>query len=184
MMNFRMHMKKAGSNKGMGLVETIVYMSILVVLLGILVQSTLLLVTHYRAVRNTRDIEDSAISVLDRIIREARSADDIVVSSAYGSTTLNVSPGTLALISTDVATGQSTTTMFYVSNTKVRMSQNGIDIGPLTKESVSVLGFTLRQVTTARFKAIKVELSLQADEATPAVISKNFYSTVVVRGSY
>ncbi len=170
----------AHKSRGMSLVELVIYMAMLVVLLSAIIQSVLILSTHYRGVRNTRDIEDSAIAVFDRLVREARSADDIVTASS----TFLVSPGAVALLSTDATTGQSTTTRFFVSNGKVRISENGIDLGPLTKESVSVLGFTVYQITSSNSKGLKIELSLQADEATPAIISKNFYTTVVLRGTY
>lgn len=166
--------------KGMTLIEVLIYLSMLVVLLGAIIQSTLILSTHYRAVRNTRDIEDSAIAVLDRIVREARSADEILAASS----TFLVSPGALGLVSNDLATGQSTTTRFYVTNSKLYISENGVELGPLTKESVKVIGFTLYQISSSNSTAVKIELSLQADEATPAVISKNFYDTVVLRGTY
>jgi type II secretory pathway pseudopilin PulG len=165
-------------HRGMSLVELMVYMSMLVVLLGAIVQSVLMLTTHYRAVRNTRDIEDSAINVLDRLVREARSATD--VATPYP----NTSFATTTFIATDSVTGLSTTTSFYIVNEKLHISQNGVNLGPLTKESVRVTGFDVRVIQTSNSKAIKIDLSLLSDEATPAVISKNFYNTVVLRGSY
>lgn len=163
---------------GMSLIELIIYMSMLVVLLGAITQSILMLSTHYRAVRNTRDIEDSAINVMDRLVREARSATDI--AAPYPSTSF----ATTTFITTDFTTGQSTTTSFFVVGDKLRISENGVDLGPLTKESVRVTGFDVRVIQTSNSKAIKIDLSLLSDEATPAVISKNFYDTVVIRGSY
>lgn len=179
-MKFFSHKKYVDTKRGMSLIELVVYMSMLVILLSAITQSTLLLSTHYRAVRNTRDIEDSAIQVMDRLVREARSATDIVTASS----TFIVSPSVVTFISTDSSSGQSTTTSFYVVNDKLRVSENGIDLGPLTKESVRVIGFTVYQITTSNSKALKIELSLLSDEATPAVISKNFYDTVVIRGTY
>ncbi|MFM2383755.1 MAG: hypothetical protein RIQ72_327, partial [Candidatus Parcubacteria bacterium] len=87
-------------------------------------------------------------------------------------------------VTTDSVSGQSTTTSFYVVGDKLRISENGIDLGPLTKESVKVIGFDVKLIQNSNSKAIKIELSLLSDEATPAVISKNFYNTVVIRGSY
>jgi Tfp pilus assembly protein PilV len=173
--------------KGMTLIEVLMYMSILVILLSAIVQTVLLLTTHYRAVRNTRDIEDSAIAVLDRLVRTARSADDIVMSGTYGSSTPSgTDPGTISFILNDVASGQSTTTMFTVDRVtrRVVMYENGVYLGPITKESVSIIGFKITHIINSNSKAIRVELSLLSDQATPAVISKNFYDTVVLRGTY
>lgn len=169
--------------RGMSLVEVLVYMSILVLLLGAIIQTVLLLTTHYRAVRNTRDIEDSAIAVLDRLTRTARNADDIVIAS---STPSGTDPSAIALIATDAATGVSTTTVFTVDTVtkRVVLYENGIYLGPITKESVSVIGFKVIHIVSSNSKAIRVELSLLSDQATPAVISKNFYDTAVLRGSY
>ncbi len=175
------------SNSGMTLIEIIIYMAMMVVLLGAIVQTVLLLTTHYRAVRNTRDIEDSAIAVIDRLVRTARSADDIVMDSVLGSSTPSgTDPSTISLISNDLSTGLSTTTMFTVDQTtkRVLLYENGVYLGPITKESVSVIGFKVSHIVSSNSKALRVELSLLSDQATPAVISKNFYNTVVLRGTY
>jgi type II secretory pathway pseudopilin PulG len=183
------HQKKRrpAGKSGMTLLEVLIYMAILVVILGAIIQTVLLLTTHYRAVRNTRDIEDSAIAVLDRLVRTARSADDIVMSSAIGSSTPSgTDPSTISLIANDLTTGFSTTTTFTVDQTtkRVILYENGIYLGPITKESVSVIGFKVTHIINSNAKALRVELSLLSDQATPAVISKNFYDTVVLRGTY
>jgi type II secretory pathway pseudopilin PulG len=165
------------NQKGMTLVELIIYMSMLVLLLGAIIQSVLMLSTHYRAVRNTRDLEDSGINVMDRIVREARSATDVlpIAGGSFATTTF---------ITTDSVTGLSTTTSFYVVSNKLHISENGVDLGPLTKESVRVIGFDVKLIQNSNSKAIKIDVSLLSDEATPAIIAKNFYNTVVIRGSY
>lgn len=168
------------TTRGMSIIELLVYMAMLVLLLGAIIQSVLIITTNYRAVRNTREIEDSAISVLDKITRVAHSADSISAASS----TFLISPGAATFVATDSATGQSTTTRFYVSGDKMYVTENGISQGVLTNESVKVIGFTLYQINTSNSVALKIELSLLSDEATPAVISKNFYSTVILRGSY
>lgn len=168
---------KKSRQKGMSLVELVIYMSILVVLLSTIIQAVLMLSTHYRAVRNTRDLEDSGINVIDRIVREARSASSVVVAGVSASTTAT-------FVTTDSVSGQSTTTRFFIVGDKLHISENNIDLGPLTKESVKVLGFELAAVQNSNSQALKIGISLLSDEATPAVISKNFYNTVVIRGSY
>lgn len=182
-----LHRNAKSRVSGMTLIEILVYMAILVVLLGAITQTVLLLTTHYRAVRNTRDIEDSAIAVLDRLVRTARSADDIVMDSVLGSSTPSgTDPSTISLISNDAASGLSTTTTFTVDQVtkRVTLYENGVYLGPITKESVSVIGFKINHITNSNSKAIRIELSLLSDQATPAVISKNFYDTVVLRGTY
>lgn len=168
------------NQKAMSLVEVLVYMSLLIVLLAAIINSILVLTTHYRAVKSTREIEDSGIAVLDRMTRDIRSADDILTdNSVFG-----VSPGTLTIVSRDAATGYSTTTVFRVENEKVVVYENGVLVGPLSKQSVAIVGFTLRLVDTANADAIKIELSMQSDQAAPNIVSKNFYSTVIMRGTY
>lgn len=174
--------KKRTSNKGgFTLLETLIYLSMLVVLLSAIVQAVLLLSTHYRAVRNTRDIEDSGIIALDRLVRTARNADSISAASS----TFGVHPGVVTFVSNDLSSGQSTTTQFSInSGGRLVLYENGVYMGPLTKESVTVVGFIAHLITTSHSTAVRLEISLQSDQATPAVISKNFYDTVVLRGSY
>lgn len=164
----------------MSLVETIVYLSILIVLLAAIVNSVLVLTTHYRAVRSTREIEDSGIAIIDRMTRDIRSADDVLTDISV----FNVSPGTLAVVSRDVTSGMSTTTMFTVLNERLVVYENGIYVGPLSKQGISIVGFTVRLVDTSNADAVKIELSMQSDQAIPNIVSKNFYSTVVMRGTY
>ncbi len=172
--------KSYRDQRAVSLIEMIIYMALLILLLGAIINSILVLTTHYRAVRNVREIEDSGISVLDRMTRDIRSADDVVTNAS----SFNVSPGTLTIISRDPASGQSTTTTFMVENERVVVYENGAYVGPLTKQSVAIVGFTVRLVDTANADAIKIELSMQSDQAAQNIVSKNFYSTVVMRGTY
>ncbi len=172
--------KRHKSVKAMTLIETLIYMSLLIILLAAIINSILVLTTHYRAVRSTREIEDTGIAILDRMTRDIRSADDVLTDSSV----FNVSPGTLSVISRDVATGLSTTTVFYVSNGRLVVTENGVYLGPLSKLGVEIVGFTVRLVDTANADAIKIELSMQSDNAAPYIVAKNFYSTVVMRGTY
>lgn len=171
---------RGGNQKGFSLVEMIIYMALLVILLATIVTSILSLTTHYRAVKNTREIEDSGIAVLDRMTRDIRNADGVLTDVSI----FNVSPGTLTLVSTDSTTGISTTTMFRVESERVVVYENSVLVGPLTKNSVDILGFTIRHIDTPNADAIKIELSMQSDHAAPNIISRNFYSTVVLRGTY
>lgn len=165
---------------GFTLLETIVYMAILVVLLGVIVNAVLLLTTHYRAVRNTREMEDSAIASFDKMTRDIRDANGFVASS----TVLNVANGSLTLINRDSSTGSATTTEFYVEDDRLLIKENGVVIGPLTKQSVKVTALIFRRIDTQSSTAFKIEMSMQSDQAAPNVISNNFYTTVVMRGSY
>jgi type II secretory pathway pseudopilin PulG len=166
--------------KGFTLVETIIYMAILIVLLAVIVNSVLLLTTHYRAVRNTREMEDSAIATFERMTRDIKDADGFIASS----TVLQVANGSLALFKQDIASGQSTTTEYYVENDRLYVRENGIVLGPLTKQSINVTALIFRRIDTGESTAFKIEMSLQTDQAAPNVISNNFYNTVVMRGSY
>ncbi len=178
--NIFQKLQRQNSQKGMTLIETIIYMALLVLLLGAIINSILVLTTHYRAVRGVREIEDSGIAVLDRMTRDIRSADDVLTSVSN----FNVSPGRLTVIARDPITGQGTTTAFLVENNRVVVYENGAYVGPLTKQSVVIVGFTVRLVDTANADAIKIELSMQSGQAVPNIVSKNFYSTVVMRGTY
>lgn len=168
------------NKKGFTLVETLIYMAILVVMLAAIVNSVLVLTTHYRSVKNTREMEDSAITAFERMTRDIRDADGYVASS----TVLNVANGSLSLIEQDVASGQSTTTDYYVEDSHIMVRENGVVLGPLTKDSIEATSLIFRRIDTGNSIAFKIELSVQTNQAAPNVVSKNFYSTVVMRGSY
>ncbi len=165
-------------NKGFSLVETVVYLGLLIVLLVAIIDSTVLLAKNYRNVKAVRSIENSAISSMDRMVREIRNAKSIDGAQ----TTYNSSPGSLKLNTTDTS-GTAQTLRFYLSGGKVIMERNGISIGQLTTSNAVVSSLIFRAISTSTSDAIKIEISIESGTTT-SYVTKNFYETAILRNSY
>ncbi|MES3005701.1 MAG: prepilin-type N-terminal cleavage/methylation domain-containing protein [Patescibacteria group bacterium] len=164
--------------KGFSLVEVLIYLFLLTILLGTIINSTLLLARSYRSVKAVRSIESSAISSMDGMLREVRNAASINI----GSSNLNINPGILALNTTN-ASGSLQTLRFYLSGGKVMMDRDGINVGQLTFSDSNVTGLVFRSIVATTSEAIKIEMLIESGTST-AFISRNFYGTAILRSSY
>ncbi len=167
------------TKKGFSLVETLVYLALLVLMLLGVVNTLTALVSSYRKVSAVRAIETSAINSMDRILRETKDATGI--DSALSS--FNVTSGALALYGLD-ANGSSTPMKFALSGGRIVLYENNISLGPITSEDVNVTSLVFRQYSTTTSSAIKVEMIMTNVASSSFAITKNFYGTAVLRGTY
>ncbi|MCX6701944.1 MAG: prepilin-type N-terminal cleavage/methylation domain-containing protein [Candidatus Zambryskibacteria bacterium] len=172
------HNRSLFKNKGFSLVEMLLYISILTVILTVIANALYSLNRSYRVIQSAEIIESSAITSLDRMVREIRDASSVDNLQS----TFNTSPGVLTLNTTDDS-GANMTIQFFVSNQIVRVKENGVDIGPLTDFSTRVTNLVFRFITTAQSKALKIEMTIESGQGLNYK-SKKFYSTAVLRGSY
>ncbi len=166
------------NQKGFQLVEMIIYIALLVVITMAVVNTTTLILRSYQSVTASRNIQIGGMTALDRMTREIRNATS--VDSAQS--TLTTSPGQLTINSTDDA-GTAETLQFFVSNSLLRVKENGVDSGPLLPSSVTVTNLIFRLIDSGQSNAVKIEMTLQSGSGS-ALKSSNFYATVVLRGSY
>src|SRR3989344_2406588 len=120
-----MAIKMSGNfRKGFSLVEMLIYIAILALMLSVIMNIIVSTVRSERVIKVLRNVEDSAILSLERIVRETRQAESVnLVSSDLGS-----NPGKLVL--TD-ALG-SPRAEFYLSSGRLFLKENGVDVGALT----------------------------------------------------
>ncbi|KKR53612.1 MAG: hypothetical protein UT90_C0006G0024 [Parcubacteria group bacterium GW2011_GWA1_40_21] len=164
--------------KGFSLAEMIIYAAILSILTIVTINSTFSIVRSFAEFRTARDLNSSAASLLERMTREIRAANGIdLIQSALGA-----NPGRLTLLTKDVS-GADTTVEFYVENSKLKIREGGAAMGSLVSSSTAVTSFIVRSLSNPNSGAIKTELGLTA---TRGGVSKsgNFYSTILLRGSY
>lgn len=176
-----MHVTHKKNQKGFTLVESMIYLAILVFLLAGVINAVITLTSMYRKVRVVRSVESSAVILMDRIIRETRNADSI--NSAQ--TSWNISNGSLALNTTDTS-GASSVIRFYIATgtSRAMLEENGINLGPLTDSNVRVTSMLFRSYSTSTSAAVKIEMTLESASTSPLYVSRNFYGTAVMRGSY
>ncbi len=168
--------KKNFNGKGFSLIEVIIYVALLAVLIGAITWSIGSILHTYNRMKDERDMESSAISSMDRMVKEIRNAKSVDLLHSATST----SNGYLTLNGFD-SVGSSTVIKFYLSNSRVYVDQAGIQLGPLTLENILVPSLVFRYFTNASSSGVKIELGLQSSSSTPV---NYFYDSAILRNSY
>jgi Tfp pilus assembly protein PilW len=165
-------------NKGAALIETLVYVFILSLLSGAIVMSLLSLSHSYAAIQSSVAIESAASVALERMVRDLRNATSIDSANS----TFNSSPGVLSLNSED-SSGNPLTLRFSVSSSQIRLSENNVDIGPLTSSKARVTRLVFIPVTTSRSESIKIEMTVESGQGDNYK-TRAYYASAVLRSSY
>ena len=163
------HSKKAGFS----LIESLIYIAIIAIMTALIVNILLSTVKSYNSLKISRNINNSAITSLERIIREIKASDDIdVVNSVF-----DVNPGKLTV------KNATTTSEFYLDGSVLKIKENGIDAGALTHNEVFVDNIVFSMADNGTSKGIKIEMTLSSSHQNLSK-TKKFYSFGVLRNSY
>ena len=150
--------------RGFSLIEILVYIVILVFMLAIILEVVISITRSDRVIRSARNIENSAILSMERITREVRQADSITVAE-LGTLTLGKEGGT---------------TEFYLSNSRIFMKENGIDIGAITSTSTRVTSLKFSRFASSTVELVRTEFALESGTSTH-YRTETFYTSVIKR---
>lgn len=164
--------------RGFTLVEMLVYVAMLAILSVLAIQTTLSMTRAFADLRVSRDLNSSATALFERITRDVRGAYDVDEAQS----TLGANPGRLMLGTKDAA-GANTTIEYYVENGLVKISEGGVAQGAIMTTSTSVTSFVVREISNLNTDAVKVEATITATRGD-ITKTRNFYTTVVLRGTY
>ena len=172
--------KSSQSKGGYTLVELLIVIFISTLLMLGVVQSMNTIYVTYRNIDSLRQIESGAISVLDRLTREIKNSTSIdlsnsVLDSDTGKLSLNVASST-----------GSYNTRIYASSSRVYISRDGVEVGPLSPNDVKVTLMNFSMISSSNNSAtgIRMELVLESPDNSTANWSKTFYATAIMRGTY
>lgn len=170
---------RSRGGRGFTLVEMIVYAAVLGVLSVLAINSTIIMTEAYASLRASRDLNQSATAVLERMTREIRGATGVDPSSVIGA-----NPSDLVLNTKD-AGGAITTIEFYkdLTDNLIKVKEGGVAKGALMTPSTQANTFVVRTLSSTNSIAVKIELTITATRGTKTK-TRNFYNTVVLRGSY
>jgi len=161
------------TTKGFSLIELLIYIALLSVIVVVVVSVLLSLTRAYGAFKVSQRINNSAITALERITRDSRNAESIDLANS----TFDVHPGRLTL-----NTGTMTIEI-YLDGDVLKVREDGVDIGSLTTQRVSVSSFVLRHLFSGSIEAIKIELTLTSSQGE-FTKTERFYSAAVLRDTY
>lgn len=169
---------KKRNKVGISLIEAIISIAILAVMMVVITKGMSAFLVAYRNVKEVRKLENSALSAMDRIIREVRNAESVDTTNS----SLSSANGVLVLNTTD-SSGSAMTVKFYLSGNKIYVEENGISLGPITATGISITSLTFRLISTPVSQAVKVEMSILDVGASPDLY-RSFFDTALLRGSY
>lgn len=167
------------NSKGYSLVEALMYVSLVAILVGVITYAIRVLFVANSIVRATRNVENSAITLTDRLVREIRAASSVdIAHSVLGG---NTTDGVLSLI---IPSGGGTRTVkFYTQNDRVYVEEDGVVKGPLTLSNTPISSLQFYYLATSTSRAIKFEAVIVGPPSDPGV-AERFYGTAVLRGAY
>lgn len=160
------------NKKGFSLVEMIIYLSLMTIITLVIVQSIVIILRSNKQSFNNNVIENSAVSVLERVKRETRRAKNIDLINS------NLANGDLQL-NVLLDNGSTSTVKIIQSDGKVNVYEGGVFSGPLTINGVNVTSLSFKQIQTEKSEAIRTTLVINSGDKTGT-----FYSTEILRGSY
>jgi len=170
--------KKQNGIRGMSLIETVIYISILAMLVFTITSVLFLVSRSYKKIQAAELVESTAMISLDRMVREIRDASSIDTAGSL----FNISPGVLVLNTTD-ENDLATTIKFLVVGDRVRVVEGGIDVGPISKTRARVTSLVFQPIMSPQSKAVRIKMIVETGQGE-SYLSKPFYSTTVLRGSY
>lgn len=168
---------KKDSERGVTLIEIIIYFTLLAIMSGVVINSLFSLFSSYGQIKVIQDMETTAILVLDKLNRDIQSAQSVnIAQSSFGI------PESYLTLTVPNTTGGTDTIKYYATSSKIKVDKNGAYLGTLSLSSVSVNNFIIRQITSSSTSAFKVELGLQGTARnSTSTIYKNFYTTAQLR---
>lgn len=153
--------------KGFTLIEMLIYIALLAIISVLIINSMLFLVPSYNSLKVTRDINNAAVSTLERITREVKSASGVdVVNSVF-----DVQEGKLVL---------NDGTSIYLSGGRVYIQEGSGDPNPLTRKEVTVTDLTLEHFIGTESEAVQVRMTVEGSRRN---ITKtgNFHTAATLR---
>ena len=173
------HIFKHNSTAGFSLIETIVYISLFIVISTVLVTTLFGMLHAYTELRVNDDLLDAEHVSMERLTREIRNAITIDPASSFGS-----DPGTLTLDAKDGA-GSPKTIKFDVSPSGTLEVLDSTDSTEraLTGSKVRVTSLVFRNIADTTGSAVRVEATFESLRSSVGQ-SVTVSDTAVIRGSY
>ncbi len=163
---------RCSAGAGFTLLEALIYISLLVVIVLVAVNTMLSFASSYRQLGALRVAEHAGMDAMDRMTRDIRAAASVnAAQSSLGS-----DPGMLTLVNTG------TTTKFYVQNGVIKVDVNGTYSGPLTISNASVMSLIFTELSNANTSAVKVDMTVTGT-AGPVTKTKTYHATVIMKGA-
>src|SRR3989338_2805509 len=174
-----MSKRKRTSSRGFTIIEVLTYLMLFSLISLFIMQMLIQTMKSFNAFRASRENNDAAIYVMERLTRDVRRSTSINGAQSV----LGTSPGRLSL-NTVNASGTAMTIEYVVATSTLRVRENGDDQGALTLSRTKVTELTFNTATsTASTTALRIKLRLETRRS--AITTSNYFSnTILLRGTY
>ena len=164
--------------KGFSLIETIISISILLILLAVVINTILLIGKAYSSVKISNDINNSATSILERLTREIRwSVEADLVNSVFDS------DSSILVLNTLDGEGNEIDTRFYIDENNLVIDQDLLGANVLNSNDIIIDRFFIKFIDLGVSKMIKIEINLRGQRGDK-IKTETFYNSVIMRESY
>lgn len=179
-MKYKNKIKNKRSSSGITLIESVVYVSILAIILVVVVNTVILSASAFGKSRVKKNVFTQGSAALGRILHEVRLADDvIVIDSVFG-----VSPGTLKLNTILSSSDETPTTRKFSLPSQSIILKEGASATSTLTTGVTVTNLTFYYLNDgAKAKAIRIMITIK-DTLGRFEAEETFYGTAVLRRNY
>lgn len=180
MLHPRQQRHSVSSRRGFSLIESIIYVSILAVILVVIVNTILISIRAFSEARVTQKITAEGRTAMERMLRSVRLAHTIDTANSILATTT----GTLALTTVTSPADATEITRTYSLSSGTVMLQDAILPRPLTSGvEITELAFYAVSNTSTTSEAVRIQMRVR-DTVGRFTDEKTFYGTATLRGSY
>ncbi len=166
------------NQEGISLVEVIIYIFILSLVLGIMVQSFISLNSVYRNIKLERELQSSGFNIVENINREIKLATSVNFEQSLFATTA----GKIVLLGKEVDESDYEI-IFDLNMGNIRYNKNSEEYLSLNSNKTIIESLVFYYLVNSNSKAIKTELVIRATDRNVVKIKK-FYGFSVLRNSY
>ena len=156
------------------MLEMLIYIAILILMLGIIMNITISVVNSGRTIKSLRNVENSALTSFERITRETRQAQSVNLSSSV----LNTNPGRLVFAGSD-SLGNPRTVDFYLSSGVLMLAENGADLGAVTQPDSRVTSLVFQRFSSSNSEGIRTEITIESGTSTHYRSNKFYFSAII-----
>ena len=170
-----------GCLTGFTFIETILYVGVVSILIGVIGALTLGTINNYRIAKVRDELSYSGGMVFDVFFQEVKNADEIYLSTSV----LDSDSGTLSLKTKFQIGNDDDPTRFvdlYLYEGQVWVRREGEDPYPLTSESIIVNKLRFERTSFGKFEGIKLYLDLKNKIYPSEVFSISTFA--MLRGGY
>lgn len=166
------------SERGFSLVEMVLYVSLFSLISVLSMNMLMQTMKSFTELRISRDINDSAVYVMERLTRDIRAATSVDMPNS----TFDATPGRLTL-NTVNASGTAMVVEYDVLSSQLHVKENGVDKGSLMSAKTKIDALIFNYVNTGSTAGVRIHLHLRSERGSVSTVD-HFYNTILMRGMY